>query len=378
MGEGFVSKSKLQYTPPDWATGTDAQIVEAINKDRAGEINLRDYWSVGDTRTVNLSAMGAMAGEEKTEQVTGYIRIRYYQSVYRAYYTTTKPTLNTSTGYYTVSSVTNGSYCRWDNTNNKVYRSSGSATYYVPLYETSSGGNVVGYMTINSSTGVSGTCNGSLPASGSNAYVSFTMSQVTHYASGLSDTHAAQSVELVLMDNVCTGFTWAETPDSGVTVPRFIVGMKDSLNETGAMNATDTNAGGWKDCLRRTWCNTIYKNAFPSTLIDIFKEFSWKQGVGGGASSGLNTTTDMFALAPEKTIFGTIRYSFTDEAALYSNWVWYQTSSNREKKVNGSARYWWECSPHTGYSYYFCDANLTGSASDGATTNIGLSPFGCI
>lgn len=44
-----------KYVPPTWAGGTDAEIVEALEKHYAGEIDLTDYWSVGDERIVALS-----------------------------------------------------------------------------------------------------------------------------------------------------------------------------------------------------------------------------------------------------------------------------------------------------------------------------------
>lgn len=48
-----------EYVPPEWSTGTDAEIVEALEKHYTGEIDLTEYWSVGDERTVSLSAMSA-------------------------------------------------------------------------------------------------------------------------------------------------------------------------------------------------------------------------------------------------------------------------------------------------------------------------------
>ena len=46
------------YTPPQWGTGSDAEIIEAIEKDIAGEIDLYDYWAIGDERIVSLSSIG--------------------------------------------------------------------------------------------------------------------------------------------------------------------------------------------------------------------------------------------------------------------------------------------------------------------------------
>ena len=47
------------YTPPSWADGTDEEIVEALEKHYAGEVDLHDYWSVGDERVVSLSSMSS-------------------------------------------------------------------------------------------------------------------------------------------------------------------------------------------------------------------------------------------------------------------------------------------------------------------------------
>ena len=56
-----------------------------------------------------------------------------------------------------------------------------------------------------------------------------------------------------------------------------------------------------------------------------------------------------------------------------------KTSSNRVKKVNGSAVWWWERSPHSSYSAAFCIVYLDGSAyNSSASGGNGLSPFGCI
>ena len=203
-------------------------------------------------------------------------------------------------------------------------------------------------------------------------------------ATGVGETHAAQSATLVLMDSTCTGFTLATTTSGGKTNPDFIVGLKNSLLEPGYMNYVDTSytsINGWSGCTRRTWCNNIFRPAIPEPLRGIFKQFKWKQGQGGDASSGLLETTDYFGLAPEKAVFGSTTCSQTDEAALYAWWDWYKTSTNRIKKLgdNGSANYWWECSPNSGRNGYFCAAASGGYAYYGLVDdNFGLSPFGCI
>ena len=61
------------YKPPfkivTWAGGTDKEIVAMVEAADAGLINLSDYWAVGDTRTVQLSAMSATGvGESHSAQ----------------------------------------------------------------------------------------------------------------------------------------------------------------------------------------------------------------------------------------------------------------------------------------------------------------------
>lgn len=198
---------------------------------------------------------------------------------------------------------------------------------------------------------------------------------------GVSESHVAQEVTLVLMDSTCTGFTLETTTSGGKTKPDFIVGLKNSLLEAGKMNSSNTNANGWFGCEKRTWCNDVFRPAIPASLRGIFKRFKWKQGKGGGASSGLLDTTDYFGFAPEKAIFGSVSYAQSDEAALYEQWEWYKTSANRIKKRGdkGSAGIWWECSPYSGVSYLFCIVSGDGYANaNGASTTRGLAPFGCI
>lgn len=241
-----------------WATGTDAEIAYMVAAADAGQISLKDYWEVGQERTVNLSAMAA---------------------------------------------------------------------------------------------------------------------------TGVGESHVAQSATLVLMDKTCTGFTLANATSGGKTKPDFIVGLKNSLLETGYMNSKDTNANGWSGCSRRTWCNNVFRPAIPEPLRGIFKQFKWKQGKGGGATSGLLETTDYFGLAPEKAILGSNIYSLPDESALYVQWDWYKTSANRIKNVGdgGAASYWWECSVRSNYTSYYCAVTGTGYANySNANLNSGLAPFGCI
>lgn len=80
----------------------------------------------------------------------------------------------------------------------------------------------------------------------------------------------------------------------------FVVGQKNGLangtnGEYGYMNSSNTNAGGWDGCARRTWCNSVYYNAIPSTLRGIFKKFKNVTASAGNVAT-TKESEDYFAL----------------------------------------------------------------------------------
>lgn len=189
-------------------------------------------------------------------------------------------------------------------------------------------------------------------------------------ATGVGESHAAQNVTLVLTEE------GGKTLSDGITTCAFQFDQKHNLNETGYMNSTNTNTGGWKNSARRTWCNSVYKNAFPATLQPIFKEFINQSGTGGGSSSGVENTTDTFALRAEVEVFGSLTYSVSGEGTQVE---YYKTLANRIKQTAGSNAAWWERSPRSGNNVAFCRISNVGIASNNfATAGNGLAPFGCI
>lgn len=189
-------------------------------------------------------------------------------------------------------------------------------------------------------------------------------------SSGTGETHAAQDVQFVLTDP--GHYTLANGKPCN-----FVVLQKNCLNESGKMNSSATNTGGWNDCPRRTWCNSVYRDAIPSSLRGIFKLFTTYAANGTGTSSV--ASSDYFALFSEKEIFGSTKYANTTAEAQNSQLDYYKKTSNRKKLVNVSASRWWERSPTDGNSGAFCCVSRTGTIS---ATNVdgngGLAPFGCI
>lgn len=155
-----------------------------------------------------------------------------------------------------------------------------------------------------------------------------------------------------------------------------IVGQKNSLRNPGYMNVSRKNTGGWNSCERRTWCNSIYKEAIPSDFRDLFKEHYNLSGTGGGSTSGTQTTADYFALPAEIEVFGTAGSSVAGEGSQFK---YYETSANRIKTSGegGSAEAWWTRSPIRGDTSSFITVSNGGTAS-GSNYLSYSAPFGCI
>ena len=194
-------------------------------------------------------------------------------------------------------------------------------------------------------------------------------------ATGVGESHAAQTVKMVLMN--AGGKDLVTATESGRTTCSFIVGLKDCLTAGGYMNSSNTNANGWDGCARRTWCNNVFRNAIPSALRGIFKQHKNKASAGSQSSTTI-ISSDYFALPAEIEVFGSTTYAKSGEGTQFT---YYKTASNRIKKYgeSGSAAYWWERSPDGSGSARFCLVGSDGSAVvSSASSAHGLAPFGCI
>ena len=151
--------------------------------------------------------------------------------------------------------------------------------------------------------------------------------------------------------------------------------LVDCLNQTQQMNTSNTNTGGWNGSAMRGRMST-YKSQLPAALRNVIKTVKKKSGTGGGSSSGTQQTNDDLFLLSEIEIFGTTTYSVAGEGTQYE---WYKAGNSRIKKVTGSAYYWWERSPNSGYTSTFCYVNLSGDANNNiATYSYGVSFGFCV
>lgn len=151
--------------------------------------------------------------------------------------------------------------------------------------------------------------------------------------------------------------------------------LVDCLNQTQQMNTSNTNTGSWNGSAMRGRMST-YKSQLPAALRNVIKTVKKKSGTGGGSSSGTQQTNDDLFLLSEIEIFGTTTYSVAGEGTQYE---WYKAGNTKVKKVNGSASFWWERSPYSGNTYYFCGVDSNGNASNNyASISYGVSFGFCV
>lgn len=211
-------------------------------------------------------------------------------------------------------------------------------------------------------------------------------------ATGVEESHRAQTVQFVIGDFNHDDLT---TAINGHTKAAVTLLQKDCLmdasnasnpvngfnnTENGYMNSSNTNAGGWKNCARRTWCNNVYFNALPSVWQSMVKTVNKKVSVGNNQST-IETVKDKIFLAAEIEIFGSTTYSFAGEGTQYQYYK--NATANRYKMPKWTSSYvsniYWERSPRSGYTTRFCFVTIDGSADhDEAIVVRGLAPCLCI
>ena len=143
------------------------------------------------------------------------------------------------------------------------------------------------------------------------------------------------------------------------------------------MNNSSTNSGGWQASLMRKNVMPLIKSAFPADLQAVIKSSTifTTQGNGNGACTA--TEDEVFLLA-EYEVFGTHKYSSSQEPNYLKQYAYYSTGNSKVKYLHNAtstAAYWWERSPYSGYSDTFCLVFANGSANgSNATISRGVSP----
>lgn len=146
-----------------------------------------------------------------------------------------------------------------------------------------------------------------------------------------------------------------------------------NIANTLGMNSSNTNVGGWKESNIRSSSLPELKNAMvpPAFRYDVasaIKPVNKLSGLGGGSSSGVETTSDDLFLLSEVEVFGSTTYSVPGEGTQYA---YYKAGNSKVRYLRGdTATSWWLRSPYSGNSERFCSVDSNGAANtDGASTS---------
>lgn len=160
-----------------------------------------------------------------------------------------------------------------------------------------------------------------------------------------------------------------DTYASGGTAP-LTFQMHDCYTETKQMNSSNTNSGGWNSCAMRSTHLPAILNLMPAEVKAAIREVQ-KKTSAGSQSSSIQTTNDKLFLLSEIEIFGSTTYSFAGEGKQYD---YYKAGNSKVKNLNGSASAWWERSPYSSDSTYFCGVGSGGDANaNGASGSYGVA-----
>lgn len=117
--------------------------------------------------------------------------------------------------------------------------------------------------------------------------------------------------------------------------------LEDCLGTTFAMNSSDTNVGGWRDCALRSTLASNIIGTLPAEAKQAVKAVK-KLSSEGNKSSTIVTTEDKLFLLSEIEACGTTQATFAGEGSQYA---YYQAGNSKIKKVKGAASDWWLRSP---------------------------------
>lgn len=152
--------------------------------------------------------------------------------------------------------------------------------------------------------------------------------------------------------------------------------------ERGYMNELSTNAGGWRECARRIWCNTAYLDALPTIWQSMVKTVNKKVSTGSSSSS-IEIVQDRVFLAAEIEIFGLTKHSAPGEGTQYQYYK--NATANRYKlpRFSSDSRSvtssYYERSPSVSSISKFCILDRIGEANtEYANDSRGIAPCLCI
>lgn len=143
------------------------------------------------------------------------------------------------------------------------------------------------------------------------------------------------------------------------------------------MNNSNTNSGGWQASRMRKNIMPLIKASFPSDLQAVIKPSTIYTAPNTG-NIALTATQDEVFLLAKYEVFGTYDYASSQELSYLKQYSYYSAGNSKVKyrhNAASSAAFWWERSPYSGNSYFFCYVTTDGSASSSsASYSFGVSP----
>ena len=161
-----------------------------------------------------------------------------------------------------------------------------------------------------------------------------------------------------------------------------------------AMNASNTNSGGWESSQMRTnICGTslssysgtiiaVIPAALRAVLKSVTKYTDNTANGGGSTASYVTATTDYFFPLSEFEVFGNISYGNMNEKNKQAQYAYYSAGNSKIKyKHNGTstAAFWRLRSPCEGNSSLFVHVSTDGTVGDSyAYNSLGFAPGFCV
>lgn len=140
------------------------------------------------------------------------------------------------------------------------------------------------------------------------------------------------------------------------------------------MNSSNTNNGGWGNCLMRTSTMHTLKNGMPTTLAQVKVPY-----VDYKNQNVVLYSDDYMFLPAEKEVFGTRKHSPEAEANALTQFAYYKNGGNKIKSLSGSAVLWWLRSVYSTFDQHFNYVGGYGHVSvGGASGSFGASPCFCV
>ena len=139
------------------------------------------------------------------------------------------------------------------------------------------------------------------------------------------------------------------------------------------MNSSDTNSGGWGNCLMRTSTMPTLKEGMSAPFAQVKVPY-----VNYNQSTVLYSDDYLF-LPAEKEVFGDCTYSPAAEANALTQFAYYKNGGNKIKSLSGSAVWWWLRSVYYDHSFNFCVVGPKGDARTYSAPNArGAAPCFCV